>query len=485
MTAAADTPLPLVLPLVQSDPLRLFAALATLPRPFLLDSAAARGDGRARFSYLGADPFQWIEADGGILRIDGLAVAGDPLLALRQALAPWRQPARPDLPPFQGGAVGYLGYELGGLIERLPAPPAPGLALPDLCFGLYDVVVALDHMAGTAMLLSTGWPETDPAARRARAGRRAQQFAARLAADPRHAPPPAGPLVEGWHQELGAAAHVAAVRRIIEYIRAGDVYQVNMTQRFLTRLRPGAGLWDVYRRLRAAAAAPFSAFLDLGQGRAIASASPERFLRLGPDGAIETRPIKGTRPRGPGPAEDRALAAELLASAKDHAENLMIVDLLRNDLSRVAGVGSVRVPALCALESFRTVHHLVSTVTARLRPGLDAVDLLRAAFPGGSVTGAPKIRAMEIIAELEPARRGPYCGAIAWLGWDGALDSSIVIRTLAAVGRDLVAQAGGGIVADSDPAAEYAETLVKARPLLQAADPGMAWPPAETLGDAA
>ncbi|MEA1651482.1 anthranilate synthase component I family protein [Nitrospirillum sp. BR 11164] len=192
---------------------------------------------------------------------------------------------------------------------------------------------------------------------------------------------------------------------------------------------------------------------------------------------METRPIKGTRPRDPDPARDAALAAELLASPKDRAENLMIVDLMRNDLSRAAVVGSVTVPTLCGLESYRTVHHLVSVVTARLAPGFGAVDLLRATFPGGSITGAPKIRAMEIIHELEPARRGPYCGSVLWLGWDGAMDSSIIIRTLAMAEGQVVVQAGGGIVADSDPAAEYEESLVKARALLTALDPAMAWPP--------
>jgi para-aminobenzoate synthetase component 1 len=227
------------------------------------------------------------------------------------------------------------------------------------------------------------------------------------------------------------------------------------------------------------AAAPFSAFLDLGGGRAIASASPERFLSLDASGHVETRPIKGTRPRGSNAEEDARLRWELAQSAKDRAENLMIVDLLRNDLSRVSTPGSVRVPSLCEVESFSAVHHLVSSIQADLAPGKGAVDLLMASFPGGSVTGVPKIRAMEIIQELEPARRGPYCGAIAWLGWDGAMDSSIVIRTVAMAGRDIVVQAGGGIVADSDPAAEYEETLVKARPLLTALCPDMQWPPDE------
>jgi para-aminobenzoate synthetase component 1 len=224
--------------------------------------------------------------------------------------------------------------------------------------------------------------------------------------------------------------------------------------------------WGLYQRLRRRNPAPFAAYLDTGDVQ-IVSASPERFLEL-KGRQVETRPIKGTRPRGSTTEEDARLGDELLASEKDRAENVMIVDLLRNDLSRVCRDHSVLTPEICALESFATVHHLVSTVTGELRPGLDAVDLLRATFPGGSITGAPKIRAMEIIAELEPTRRGPYCGAIGWVGCDGRMDTSITIRTYAIKERQVAFQAGGGIVADSDPAAEYEETLDKARALIEA-----------------
>jgi para-aminobenzoate synthetase component 1 len=229
---------------------------------------------------------------------------------------------------------------------------------------------------------------------------------------------------------------------------------------------PGLDAWGLYRRLRARNPAPFAAYLDTGEAQ-IVSASPERFLELR-GRRVETRPIKGTRPRGASPEEDRRLGKELSASGKDRAENVMIVDLLRNDLSRVCRDHSVLTPEICALESFATVHHLVSTVTGELRPGLDAVDLLRATFPGGSITGAPKIRAMEIIAELEPTRRGPYCGAIGWLGADGWMDTSITIRTFAIKDGQVAFQAGGGIVADSEPAAEYEEALAKARALIEA-----------------
>jgi para-aminobenzoate synthetase component 1 len=254
---------------------------------------------------------------------------------------------------------------------------------------------------------------------------------------------------------------------VIEYIRAGDCYQVNLSQRLLAPLREHP--LDLYGRLRTLNPAPFGAYFDLGDFQ-ILSASPERFLRV-TNGEVETRPIKGTRPRGRTPEEDAALAAELAASPKDRAENVMIVDLLRNDLGRVCEFGSVRVPTLCEVESFRFVHHLVSEVRGKLRPGLGPLDLLAAAFPGGSVTGAPKVRAMEIIAELEPTARGPYCGSLGFVGFDGSMDTNILIRTFTA-GRGWVQfPVGGGIVADSDPAREYEETLHKAAGLLRALDP--------------
>jgi para-aminobenzoate synthetase component 1 len=259
------------------------------------------------------------------------------------------------------------------------------------------------------------------------------------------------------------------VQRVIDYIFAGDIFQANLSQRFQAPMPADLSGFDLYRRLRAINPAPFAAMIK-SEDVHIVSASPERFLTLR-DGRVETCPIKGTRPRGATPEADRAFAAALLASEKDRAENVMIVDLLRNDLSRVCRDGTVEVPRLCELESFATVFHLVSTVTGILRPGLSAVDLLRACFPGGSITGAPKIRAMEIIAELEPTRRGPYCGSIGYVGFDGAMDSSIAIRTYAIKDGIVAFQAGGGIVADSRPADEYDETLAKARALIAALSP--------------
>ena len=257
--------------------------------------------------------------------------------------------------------------------------------------------------------------------------------------------------------------YLNAVAKVREYIVAGDIFQANLSQRFQAPLREPP--FDLYRRLRRRNPAPFAAYLAFDEVTVL-SASPERFLRLDPDGQVETRPIKGTRPRGLGPMHDAALGRALAESVKDRAENVMIVDLLRNDLSRVCRPGSVRVPELFALEQHPTVHHLVSTVLGDLEPGADAVDLVRAAFPGGSITGAPKVRAMEIIAELEPTRRGVYCGSIGYLSATGAMDTSIVIRTFVLRDGELYFQAGGGIVADSDPELEYRETLDKAAGLI-------------------
>jgi para-aminobenzoate synthetase component 1 len=259
----------------------------------------------------------------------------------------------------------------------------------------------------------------------------------------------------------------AAVQRAIDYIHAGDCFQVNLSQRLLHRATVPP--LELYGRLRERNAAPFAGYFDLGDF-VIASASPERFLRV-EDGEVETRPIKGTRPRGSTAEEDRRHAEELLSSSKDRAENVMIIDLLRNDLGRVCEYGSVRVPAVCRLESYRYVHHLVSEVRGRLRRGLGPVDLLRAAFPGGSVTGAPKVRAMEIIAELEPTARGPYCGSLGYIGFDGSMDTNLLIRTFTIGKGWMQFPVGGGIVADSDPASEYAETLHKAEGLLRALQP--------------
>lgn len=390
-----------------------------------------------------------------------MITATDPFAALEQAQAALpRVEAGGGLPvPPPVGLAGWVSYEAGQYLERLPPPRSGGLSLPQAAFGVYGAGVVFDHALRAVTLC---WlPGHDAAAQAL--GEAVTHAAARPVP-----PPPSAPKGVEWRPSLTRAEVEARIAATINYIHAGDIFQANITQSFHAMLPPGVDAYGVYRRLIALSPAPFAAFLRFGGG-VVASASPERFLRLSPGGQVETRPIKGTRPRGKTPQKDAAWAEALRTSPKDRAENLMIVDLLRNDISRVCLPGTVEVPVLCGLETFSSVHHLVSVVTGQMRPGLGAVDLLRACFPGGSITGAPKIRAMEIINALEPLPRGPYCGTAFRLGVDGSFDSSILIRSLMmeATGR-VVAQAGGGIVADSDPASEYHEALTKVAPLLAA-----------------
>ncbi len=453
-----------ILPIAFRDPLAAFAPLANTPMAVLLDSAQtdAPQNSRGRYCYIAADPFRTIRCTAypWSVSVDGAKVNGDAFATLSRELKQFHT-ATPEMAPFGGGAIGFFSYELGGVLERLPAPrttPCPD----DMVVGLYDMVAVFDLERREAWIVSTGFPDVNNVAR---AKARAEWLATALG---NTALPPPRITKGAWQAELSRGAYEQKVAHIIEAIRAGDIYQANFTQCLTARISENES-FDLYRRLRSLAPAPFGAFFNTGAVKLL-SASPERFLQLDARGQVETRPIKGTRPRGKTPVEDAALAAELMASPKDRAENLMIVDLLRNDLARVCEPGSVKVPQLCALETFPAVHHLVSVVTGRLRADMDAIDLLRAAFPGGSITGAPKINAMEIIHAEEPSARGPYCGAIAWLGFDGAMDSSIVIRTLVQSGDRLMAQGGGGIVAQSDPAAEYEESMTKLRPLLAVLD---------------
>jgi para-aminobenzoate synthetase component 1 len=456
-----------------------------LGQPHLLFLDSATDPGRlGRYSYLMAAPALVIRSKG---RADGPHA----LARVRDRLRPHYADTVSGLPPFQGGAAGYIAYDWGAVLERLPEPRFDDLALPDAVLGLYDWVIAWDHQAKRAWLISTGLPAEGAA----QPGRAAERLAwvQRLLSRPRSgasgrvrpvhrtaAPAPSYPVTGldsavqiGLRSSFTRRGYLDAVTRVREYIVAGDIFQANLSQRLEAPLEEDS--WHLYRRLRDTNPAPFAAYLEF-DGVAIASASPERFLQLDDSGRVETRPIKGTRPRGLSPLHDSALAQALADSAKDRAENLMIVDLLRNDLSRVCLPGSVRVPELFALEGFRTVHHLVSTVTGQLAPERDAVDLLAATFPGGSITGAPKVRAMEIIADLEPSRRGVYCGSIGYLSVTGAMDTSIVIRTCVAVGGRVYFSVGGGIVSDSDPAQEYQETLDKGRALVDALAGGVTTP---------
>jgi para-aminobenzoate synthetase component 1 len=488
--------LPLVEELVPApDPAAACAALLGLPYLVFLDSATAGGTsrdaaGRDRYSFLAADPALVVRCKAGRAeRIDPRTasrtpLAGNALAEIRRLLDPYHATHMPNLPPFQGGAAGYIAYDWGSVLERLPAPRYDDLAIADAQLGVYDCVIAWDHELGRAWIISTGLPDHGPA-RAQRAHQRLAELRQRLAQRndgaaaagtgrralgtpraPAYAVADVGvaPTI-GLRSSFTHRGYLDAVTRVREYIVAGDIFQANLSQRLEAPLREST--WSLYRRLRALNPAPFAAYLAFDDLH-VMSASPERFLRLDDSRRVEARPIKGTRPRGIHPAHDAALGRALTDSAKDRAENLMIVDLLRNDISRVCAPGSVRVPELFALEHYSTVHHLVSTVTGELDDGRDAVDLLMATFPGGSITGAPKVRAMEIIAELEPSRRGVYCGSIGYIGVTGVMDTSIVIRTYQALGDAVYFSVGGGIVADSDPEQEYRETLDKARALIDA-----------------
>lgn len=451
---------PLAVELIPApDPWAVARRLAHLPHLLFLDSSETHPD-RGRYSYVSGDPVMWVAASARPER-GALADLQECFRTL---------PAFPvgELPPFRGGTAALFGYGLGRELERLPATEIDEFRVPDLAAGGYPTVIAFDHATGRA------WVVGDERWRK-----NFEQLLSHLSAQSRvrihhsrspHAPvrplAPQYPLpgFPGVTSNFDRAGYEAAVRRVVEYIHAGDAFQVNLSQRLLAPLTEHP--LELYGRLRTLNPAPFSAYFDLGDFQ-ILSASPERFLRVHPGGEVETRPIKGTRPRGRTPEEDAALVRDLVTNPKDRAENVMIVDLLRNDIGKACEYGSVRVPRVCEVETFRFVHHLVSEVRGKLRPGVGPLELLAGAFPGGSVTGAPKVRAMEIIAELEPTARGPYCGCLGWIGFDGAMDTNILIRTFTA-GRGWVQfPVGGGVVADSDPAREYEETLHKAAGLLR------------------
>lgn len=494
-----------------SDPVQAFESLKDRPFSFFLDSGMDPGR-LGRYSLLGSDPFLVFRSKGDLVSICRNGVwtefRANPFDALQELYARYRAALTCRFyqsgVPVTAGAFGYFAYDLGWQLERLPHRAEDDLNLPDCYLGFYDRLVIFDHLEGRAWVTSTGLPEAGPDAEQ-RAGQRLAELEALLeqaasgagtvgAADelagkpgggeherlpagyPAHPPdgyPDARPkggrgatcgkdfLISG---HFDRASYRRAVQRCKDYIAAGDIFQVNMTQRFACPI--SVPPWELYRRLRRINPAPFAAYLSYPE-LTVASASPERFL-LVRQGQVETRPIKGTRRRGHDSREDLILRQELVSSEKDRAELVMIVDLERNDIGRVCDIGSVHVPELIRLEEYPTVFHLVSTVRGALAEGKDVGDLLKATFPGGSITGAPKIRAMEIIEELEPVKRGIYTGSIGYLGFDGRSDLSIVIRTF--VIKDQVAyfHAGGGIVADSDPDAEYWETIYKARALMQA-----------------
>ncbi len=408
-----------------------------------------------------ADPFAHLRYQDQILYWNEEEIPGDPWTVFRKNVRAFPLQHLPDCPPFRGGAVGYVGYELNRTLEDLPPVPSDGIDLPSLWVHFYDVVAVFDHERQIATIYSSGFPEKEPSRRQSRAIERADWWMDQLTSAASEAMPhaPAGETPQ-WTSNFTRETYIRSVDRIREWIAAGDVFQANFSQRFTADLPADFDAVAFYQHSRQINAAPFGAYFHYPEFT-IASVSPERFLHLS-GRTIETRPIKGTRPRHTDRHRDAALAAELLSSQKDRSENTMIVDLLRNDLAKVCIPGSVTVPVLCGLESYASVHHLVSAVRGELKPGLHAVDALKAAFPGGSITGAPKKRAMEIIQELEGLPRHVYCGSLGYWGFDGHMDTNIAIRTILIQGRKAWFQSGGGIVYLSDGAEEYQESLDKA-----------------------
>ena len=450
------------------------------PFSFFLDSGMDPGK-LGRYSFIGSDPFFVLKSRGkeiALLYGDRQeTVIGNPFDVLGQMLEKYALDPSPSPIPFIGGAVGYLSYDLCHFIERLPATAIDDLKLPECYLAFYDAIIAFDHLEGRTYIAATGFPEMDDTARMKKAQERIDELRAMIAELPYSETAPSSKnskKAETPCSEMALSSklcpkftheeYVKAVAAAREYICAGDIFQVNLSQRFEVAL-PIAP-YELYRRLRLINPAPFACYLNFDDVT-VASASPERFLRLEGD-LVETRPMKGTRPRGKSAEEDEALARELLQSVKDRAENVMIVDLERNDLGRVCRYGTVRVRELWTLERYATVFQLTSTVEGRLRTGKNRIDLLKASFPGGSITGAPKVRAMEIIDELEPTKRSIYTGSLGYLSFDGGMDINIVIRTFLIKDGKAYFQVGGGIVSDSDPEAEYLETLDKARALIEA-----------------
>ncbi len=450
------TPLITELP-YSADAGQLFARIAHRPWAVWLDSGALEGMRfpQGRYDILVADPVITLTTRGDLTEIispTGREISrDDPFSLVRDYLG--RQPEPQGDLPFMGGAVGYFGYDLARRLEHLPSTAHDAEHLPEMQVGIYDWAVVVDHQQQRAFLASYG-----------RAPLTRQHWGDLLAVFTRTEQPANSvfKVTSPVSSNLDEASYARAFERIQHYIHEGDCYQVNLAQRFEAQAEGDA--WTAYRQLRQRSPAPFAAYLNLPDVQ-ILSASPERFLQVR-RGAVETKPIKGTRPRHVDPAQDRANAEELLSSLKDRAENLMIVDLLRNDIGKNCVPGSVRADRMFELESYANVHHLVSTVSGRLAPGHTALHLLRGCFPGGSITGAPKLRSMQIIEELEPHRRGVYCGAIGYIGFDGNMDTNIAIRTAVFSGGTIRFWAGGGIVADSVADKEYRETWDKAANML-------------------
>ncbi|MGD9142681.1 MAG: aminodeoxychorismate synthase component I [Dehalococcoidia bacterium] len=451
------------------EPAWCFEAFAHRPYSFFLDSGMDPGK-LGRYSFMGSDPFLVVKSRGDeITQIrEGREEKrrGNPFDILGWFLAVFSLDCENPPVPFIGGAVGYFSYDLCHFIERLPATAVDDLHLPECYLGFYDAIVAFDHLEGRTYAISSGFPEFKEEKRLIRAEERLREIKSRVLLSP-------PPLTHDEFQtpekvvlksNFSHEAYLKAVETAREYICAGDIFQVNLSQRLETEI--GIPPYELYKRLRKINPAPFANYFGF-EDVSVVGASPERFLKL-TGNRVETRPIKGTRPRGKTAEEDKELAETLLASAKDRAENVMIVDLERNDIGHVCRYGSVEVTELAILETYPTVYHLTSTVVGQLDTGKNIVDLLKATFPGGSITGAPKVRSMEIIDELEPTRRSVYTGSLGYIGFNGDMDLDIVIRTILVKDNRVYFQVGGAITYDSDPESEYIETLDKGKAMILA-----------------
>lgn len=455
------------LPADLETPISTFLKLRGGGDAFLLESVEG-GERIGRYSFIGSGPTLSIRSRGSDVEVrqNGQVdrVVGDALDVVREILRRHRAVSDPALPRFSGGAVGYFGYDLVRSWERLPHRPPDDLGLPTCYLVLADTVVIFDHVRHTMRIVANAVVDGDGGAAYRGAVEQVEQIYERLRA-PVVVPSGGGRIYPVMDNDMPVATFLDAVEQAKEYVRAGDIFQVVLSRRFSAAVE-GMDALDIYRALRTVNPSPYMFFLDF-DGVKIIGSSPELLVRL-EGSVVETRPLAGTRPRGVTEEEDKALEGQLLADEKERAEHVMLVDLGRNDLGRVCEYGSVQVTELMSVERFSHVMHIVSDVRGRLRKGLDAVDVLRACFPAGTVTGAPKVRAMEIIDELEPVARGAYAGAVGYLGFSGNMDTAITIRTIVMTDDRAYVQAGAGIVADSVPEREYVETVNKAKALVRA-----------------
>ncbi len=465
-----SVPVSLEWPSDTETPITVFAKTAGRKPSFLLESVEG-GERLGRYSFIGLDPLALLTCHCGDVTLeDGegvrKAASGDPFAAIEEILAGFNSPELKDMPRFYGGLVGYLGYDLARHLERLPDLNREETGVPDCMLMVPRATVVIDHVRHTMRVVVSTRPAGNAAAEYRRALGQIEEILARISAGP--PPPPLGPPdkcgAAAAKTNLSRAEFMERVEKAKEYIRAGEILQVVLSRRIDLDFRGDP--FTVYRRLRRSNPSPYLFYLDMG-GVVMAGSSPEMLVRV-EDGSVETRPIAGTRPRGAGEREDRMLADDLISDPKERAEHIMLVDLGRNDLGRVSRPGTVKVSQFMEVERYSHVMHLVSSVKGELAAGLSGLDALKACFPAGTVSGAPKVRAMEIIEELEPSRRGPYAGAVGYIGFNGNVDTAIAIRTVVFHGGKASVQVGAGIVADSDPGREFTETENKAEALLKA-----------------